>query len=83
MEAGLGLSESQDDSLKALNIILEAWEEGTASGIAPELLAYAAIYAAFSDLVAAFGEDAVVTLAEGLIPRVQSGEFTLYRGARQ
>jgi len=83
MEAGLGLSDSKDDSLKALNIILEAWEEGTANGIAPELMAYAAIYAALSDLVSAFGEDAVVTLAEGLVPRVRSGEFTLCRGARQ
>lgn len=77
--SGLGLAESRDDSLRALNFILEAWEEGTGSGIAPELMAYAAIYTALSDLVAAYGEDAVATLTQGLGPRVQSGEFTLVR----
>ena len=32
-----------------------------------------------SRLVAAFGEDSVVSLVNGLVPRVQKGEFTLYR----
>jgi hypothetical protein len=75
----LGLAKSNDESVKALNYILEAWEEGTESGIAPELMAYAAIYTALTDLVAAFGEDSVITLVNSLIPRVQNGEFTLYR----
>lgn len=77
MTTGLGLAESQDESLRALNFILEAWEEGATSGIAPELMAYAAIYTALSDLVTAYGEDAVAELAQGLGPRVKSGEFTL------
>jgi hypothetical protein len=75
----LGLANSNDESVKALNYILEAWEEGTESGIAPELMAYAAIYTALTDLVAAFGEDSVITLVNSLVPRVQNGEFTLYR----
>ena len=75
----LGQAESADESLKALNFILEAWEEGTESGIPPELMAYAAIYTALTDLVAAFGEASVVTLINGLAPRIESGEFTLYR----
>jgi hypothetical protein len=74
-----GPAESNDESLKALNVILEAWEEGTGNGIAPELMAYAAIYTALTDLVAAFGEESVVTLINGLGPRVEKGEFTLYR----
>lgn len=74
-----GPAGSNDDSVKALNFILEAWEEGTGSGIAPELMAYAAIYTALTDLVAAFGEEPVVTLINGLGPRVEKGEFTLYR----
>jgi hypothetical protein len=74
-----GLAESDDESIKALNFILEAWEEATGSGIAPELVAYAAIYTALTDLVASFGEDSVVSLVRGLAPRVQKGEFTLYR----
>ena len=74
----LALAERSDESLKALNFILQAWDEGTESGVAPEMMAYAAIYAALTDLVAAFGESAVATLVEGLGPRVEKGEFTLY-----
>jgi hypothetical protein len=75
----LALADRSDESLKALDFILQAWEEGTESGIAPELMAYAAIYAALTDLVTAFGEGAVATLIAGLGPRVEKGEFTLYR----
>jgi hypothetical protein len=71
--------EGADESLKALNFILEAWEEGTGNGIAPELMAYAALYTALTDLVAAFGEESVVSLVRELGPRVEKGEFTLYR----
>jgi hypothetical protein len=74
-----GQAEGADESLKALNFILAAWEEGTESGIAPELMAYAALYTALTDLVAAFGEDSVISLVNGLVPRVEKGEFTLYR----
>ena len=74
----LALADRSDESLKALDFILQAWEEGTGSGIAPELMAYAAIYAALTDLVTAFGESAVATLIAGLGPRVEKGEFTLY-----
>ncbi|RTL71973.1 MAG: hypothetical protein EKK41_07045 [Hyphomicrobiales bacterium] len=68
-----------EDSVEALHFILEAWEEGTDCGIAPELMAYAAIYTALTDLVTKFGEDAVITLVNGLAARVRAGEFTLYR----
>ena len=74
-----GSAESDDARIKALNYILEAWEEGTESGIAPEMMAYAALYTALTDLVASFGEDSVVSLVNGLVPRVQKGEFTVYR----
>ena len=80
--AGLGLSGNKDESLRALNYILEAWEEGTGNGVKPELMAYAALYTALTDLVAAFGEGSVRTLVEGLSARVEKGEFTLY-GVRQ
>ena len=72
------LVECKDDSLQALNIILEAWDEGADSGIPPELMAYAALFTALTELVSACGEDAVATLARGLVARVREGEFTLY-----
>lgn len=74
---GLGLENSSDDSLKALQFILEAWEEGADQGIAPELLAYAAIYTALTDLVGSYGEDHVSTLVDGLRNRIMGGEFTV------
>ncbi len=73
------LAESDDQSLRALHVMLEAWEEGTGEGIPPEMLAYAAIYTALTDLVAAYGEDHVSVLVDGLKPRVLKGEFTVYR----
>jgi hypothetical protein len=75
----LGMGKSDDPSVQALNYILEAWEEGTESGIAPELMAYAALYTALTDLVAAYGEESVISLVNSLVGRVQKGEFTLYR----
>ena len=75
----LGPGGSDDARIKALNFILAAWEEGTGSGIAPELMAYAALYTALTDLVASYGEASVVSLVSGLVPRVEKGEFTLYR----
>ena len=79
---GLPAADCDDQRVQALNYILEAWDEGTATGIASELMAYAAIYTALTDLVAAFGEDSVVALINGLAPRVRKGEFTLTRGRR-
>lgn len=73
------LVKSSDDSLKALGIILDAWDEGADAGVAPELMAYAALFTALTDLVAAFGEDAVATLMGGLVSRVNGGEFTVGR----
>jgi hypothetical protein len=80
--SGLGLGDSDDKSLKALDMILGAWEEGTESGIPPEMMAYAALYTALTDLVATFGEDNVATLIDGLKPRLQRGEFTVYRSTQ-
>jgi hypothetical protein len=68
-----------DSSFKALNLILAAWDEGTECGVPPEQMAYAALFTALTDLVANFGEDAVVKLARGLERRINVGEFTLHR----
>lgn len=73
------LRDSEDKTFQALGLILSAWDEGTESGVAPEQMAYAALFAALSDLVALYGEDAVVTLARGLERRIELGEFTLGR----
>jgi hypothetical protein len=73
------LAESDDHSFKALGLILAAWDEGAEHGVAPEQMAYAALFAALTDLVSLYGEDAVVDLARGLERRLMQGEFTLGR----
>lgn len=71
------LRNSEDLSFRALSLILAAWDEGTESGVAPEQMAYAALFTALTDLVSLYGEDAVIKLAQGLERRVVNGEFTL------
>ena len=55
MRGGLAEITGDDDSLQAFDLIQR--------GVAPELIAYAALFTALSDLVGAFGEEAVATLA--------------------
>ena len=71
------LRQSGETSLKALSIILDAWDMGAEDGVAPEIMAYAAIYTALTDLVALFGEEAVATLTGNLVDKVQKGDFTM------
>lgn len=63
----------------ALGYILDAWDEAVCDGVDPHALANAALFAAFCDLVEAYGESAVISMAEGLKTRVQRGEFTIKR----
>ncbi len=70
--------DADDSSYRALSLILEAWDEGTESGVPNEQMAYAALFAALTDLVSQFGEEAVVKLTNGLERRIRVGEFTLH-----
>lgn len=70
-------SDETDQSMRALTLILAAWDEGEETGVRPELMAYAALFTALSDLVDIYGEDAVATLAQGLEQRVRCGEFSM------
>jgi hypothetical protein len=77
---GFDHSLSADEKKQAaLRYIMEAWEEAVFDGIEPELLANAAFFAAISDLVTSYGEDAVARMTDGLARRIHNGEFTLYR----
>ncbi|MCC7253405.1 hypothetical protein [Hyphomicrobium sp.] len=82
MEAHFDLNTSEDLSFRALSLILAAWDEGTESGVAPEQMAYAALFTALTDLVSLYGEDAVKKLAGGLERRIDMGEFTLDRNVQ-
>ena len=64
---------------EALRYILDAWQEAVYDGIAPDMMADAALFAALTDLVSTYGEDAVVDLTNHLARRIERGEFTIYR----
>lgn len=76
------LNTSEDLSFRALSLILAAWDEGAESGVAPEQMAYAALFTALTDLVSLYGEDAVKKLTVGLERRIDMGEFTLDRNVQ-
>ena len=63
----------------ALSYLIEAWDEALAEGIDSEILAHAALFAALSDLITTYGEDAVADLAQRLPERIRASEFTLHR----
>lgn len=69
----------ENPNLYALDLILAAWDEGVDSGVSPQQMAYAAMFTALTDLVAIYGEDAVIKLTKGLEKRLTEGEFTLAR----
>jgi hypothetical protein len=82
MDTRFECNSSEDLSFRALSLILAAWDEGTESGVAPEQMAYAALFTALTDLVSLYGEDAVKKLAGGLERRIDMGEFTLDRNVQ-
>lgn len=71
-----------DDEQKAmaLDAILEAWDGALARGVEPAMLASTAIFAALTDMVELYGEEAVAELCAGLPERVRRGEFTFKEG---
>jgi hypothetical protein len=63
----------------ALNYLTQAWGDAVAQGVESDVLAHAALFAALSDLVTSYGEDAVAELAASLVGRVRNREFTIAR----
>ena len=62
----------------ALGYVKEAWTEGVLDGVDGDCLAQACLFAAFAELVATYGEEAVASYADGLSARVRGGEFSLH-----
>lgn len=71
------MNDEADQKRLALKLLLDAWDEALAGGVAPEILATTAIYAALTDMVETHGEETVAELFEQLPARIRAGEFTL------
>lgn len=65
----------EEKRLTALESQTEAWAEGTAWGIEPEIMAEAALATAFGELARACGEEAALALLDRMRERVIAGEF--------
>jgi hypothetical protein len=66
-----------DQRRAAYTYVSEAFAEGRYDGIDGDCLAHAALFAAFVELVASYGEDAVAKFAEKLPDRIKAGEYSL------
>jgi hypothetical protein len=70
-------SDDPEKKGRALDLILDAWDEALSEGVDPEIVASVAIYAAIADMVDRYGEQAVADFCATLPERVRRGEFTL------
>lgn len=61
---------------RALEFLLEAWEQALQSGVEPEILASAAIFAALTDMVDLYGPEPVALMTADLADRIRAGEFS-------
>ncbi len=73
------MASNQELKHAALRYILDAWEEAVYDGIEPDCIATAAIFAALSDMISAYGEEPVARMTERLPERIRLGEFTVGR----
>ncbi len=61
----------------ALGYLSEAWAEAKLDGIDGDCMAQACLFAAITEFVSTYGEDAAARFAEGLSKRIHNGEFSL------
>lgn len=61
----------------ALSYLNEAWAEARLDGIDGDCMAQACLFAAISEFVSTYGEDAAARFVEGLPKRIHNGEFSI------
>lgn len=61
----------------ALSYVTEAFAEAEFDGLDSDCMAQAALFAAFTELVATYGEEAVAQYVAGLPDRIRSGGFSI------
>lgn len=66
----------EEKRLEAIECHAEAWAEGEAAGIDPDIIAEAALATALGELARASGDFVALTLIDRMRERILSGEFT-------
>lgn len=65
----------EEKRLSALESQYETWADGLSAGIEPEILAEAALSAAFQELLRSSSEEAALALIDRIRERIIGGEF--------
>jgi hypothetical protein len=76
------IGHAETDELKsqkreAYQRLSAVWADALGDGIDSDVLAHVALFTALGDLVATYGEAAVVDFAERLPKRIADGEFSI------
>lgn len=66
-----------EEKREALTLVTRAFAEGRLDGLDPDSLVQAALFTAFQELVAVYGEEATAQFAEGLPDRIRGGGYTV------
>jgi hypothetical protein len=72
----LNLQDATAEKRAALTYVVEAFVEAQLDGLDGDCMAHAALFAAFQELVATYGEEATARYAEGLPEKIRSGGFS-------
>lgn len=72
----IDLTDAADDRRIALGYVSEAFAEAELDGLDADCMVQAALFAAFRELVATYGEEATALYAETLPDRIRSGGFS-------
>ena len=70
------IGQTSDEKRAALTYVVEAFVEAQLDGIDVDCMAQAALFAAFQELVATYGEEAAARYAEGIPERIRTGAFS-------
>jgi hypothetical protein len=71
------LSDASAIKQVALSYVTEAFAEAERDGLDTDYMAQAALFAAFKELVATYGEEAAAHYAAGLPDKIRSGAFSM------
>ena len=77
MPAASGPLPEHEQKQAAVGYLHEAWAEARLDGVDGDCMAQACLFAALSDMVTTYGEDATAQFAKGLSERIANGEFSI------
>ena len=72
-----GVLAESDQKRLALGYLQDAWAEAAHDGIEGDCLAQTALFLAFAELIATYGEEPTARYADNLGERIRNGEFSV------